>query len=67
MSPSLSSHQLQLLFETAAGVPEPATRRVLQDLHALSRLGLLSFDGGGRYEVTAEGRERLVAEAPSLH
>ena len=67
MSPSLSTDQLQLLFETAAGMPEPATRRVLQDLHALSRLGLLSFDGGGRYEVTAEGRERLVAEAPSLH
>ncbi len=67
MAPSLSTDQLQLLLETAAGMPEPATRRVLQELHALSRLGLLSFDGGGRYEVTTEGRERLVAEAPQLH
>ncbi len=67
MHPSLSIDQLQLLFETAAGMPEPATLRVLQDLGELRRLGLLSFDGGGRYEVTQRGRERLVVESPHLH
>jgi hypothetical protein len=67
MQPSLSTDQLQLLFEAAAGLPEPATTRVLQDLGELRRLGLLSFDGGGRYEVTPQGRERLVAESPYLH
>jgi len=67
MHPSLSADQWQFLFETAAGMPEPATTRVLQELRELRRLGLLSFDGGGRYEVTTQGRERLVAEAPLLH
>jgi hypothetical protein len=67
MHPSLSIDQLQLLIETAAGMPEPATTRVLQDLGELRRLGLLSFDGGGRYEVTRQGHERLVVESPHLH
>lgn len=67
MHPSLSSDQLQLLFDTAAGTPEPATRRALMELSRLRRLGLLSFDGGGRYEVTAQGRERLGVEAPPVH
>jgi len=38
MSPSLSSHQLQLLFETAAGVPEPAG-------WALMLVGLVAVGG----------------------
>ena len=67
MDSSLSTDQLQLLFETAAGMPEPATTRVLRELSSLRRLGLLSFDGGGRYEVTPEGRERLVAESMHVH
>jgi hypothetical protein len=67
MTPSLNADQLQLLFETAAGMPEPATKRVLMELGQLRRLGLLSFDGGGRYEVTPQGRERLVHEAPQVH
>jgi hypothetical protein len=67
MHPSLSTDQLQLLFEASTGMPEPATLRVLQDLGALRRLGLLSLDGGGRYEITQQGRDRLAAETPRLH
>jgi len=67
MHPSLSTDQLQLLFDVASSMPEPATTRVLQELRELRRLGLLSFDGGGRYEVTQQGRERLVAESSPLH
>jgi hypothetical protein len=67
MQTSLSTNQLQLLFEATTGMPEPATTRVLLALGELRCLGLLSFDGGGRYEVTAQGRDRLVAESTHLH
>jgi len=74
MLPLLNSRQIKLLFETAAGVPEPATAQQLRELAQLRTLGLLNFDGGGRYEVTPQGRARLEsyrsafqAPSPSLH
>jgi hypothetical protein len=66
MNASLNTEQLQLLFETAAGMPEPATLRTLRALSRLRHLGLLSFDGGGRYELTPAGQARLE-QARRLH
>lgn len=59
MLPMLNARQIKLLFETAAGVPEPATAQALRELAQLRTLGLLTFDGGGRYEVTPQGQARL--------
>jgi len=59
MLPLLNARQIKLLFETAAGMPEPATAQGLRELAQLRALGLLNFDGGGRYEVTEQGQARL--------
>lgn len=59
MLPLLNPRQIKLLFETASGVPEPATAQALRELAQLRTLGLLTFDGGGRYEVTPQGQARL--------
>jgi len=67
MLPMLNSRQIKLLFETAAGTPEPATAQALRDRAELRQLGLLSFDEGGRYTVTPQGQARLRQYAPSLH
>lgn len=67
MHSSVGTDQLRLLFETAAGMPGPATTRVPKELSSLSRLGLSTFDGGGRHEVTPEWTERLLAESPQVH
>jgi predicted transcriptional regulator len=66
MLPLLNARQIKLLFETAAGVPEPATAQALRELAALRSLGLLEFDGGGRYEVTERGQERLASYQSAL-
>ena len=59
MNAFLNTEQLKLLVEIAAGQSEPATARMLRELSRLRHLGLLSFDGGGRYELTPAGRARL--------
>jgi len=63
----LNARQMKLLFEAAAGTPEPATAQALRELAQLRRLGLLAFDSGGRYELTMEGRARVGAESTALH
>ena len=67
MNSSLNTDQMQLLLATAAGMPEPATTRVLGELAWLRHLGLLAFDGGGRYQLTPEGQAELDAQAQRLH
>ncbi len=59
MLPMLNARQIKLLFEAAAGTPEPATAQGLRELAQLRTLGLLTFDGGGRFEVTPQGQARL--------
>jgi hypothetical protein len=66
MNASLNNEQLALLVEIAFGSSEPATARTLRELSRLRQLGLLSFDGGGRYELTAAGHARLE-QARRLH
>ncbi len=66
MNASLNTEQLELLVEIAAGRSEPATARTLRELSRLRHLGLLSFDGGGRYELTPAGHARLE-QARRLH
>ena len=61
MLPLLNARQIKILFEAAAGTPEPATAQGLRELAQLRTLGLLTFDGGGRYEVTPEGQARLAS------
>lgn len=61
MLPLLNARQIKLLFETAARLPEPATAQGLRELAQLRTLGLLEFDGGGRYEVTERGQARLAS------
>jgi len=67
MQTLLNARQMKLLFDAAAGTPEPATAQALRELAQLRRLGLLDFDSGGRYELTSEGRARVGAEAPAIH
>ena len=61
MLPLLNARQIKLLSETADGMPEPATAQGLRELAQLRALGLLEFDDGGRYEVTASGQARLAS------
>jgi hypothetical protein len=63
----LNARQMKLLFEAAAGTPEPATAQALRELAHLRRLGLLDFDSSGRYALTSEGRARVGAQSPALH
>ena len=65
MQPHLNARQIKILFEAAAGTPEPATAQALRELAQLRHLGLLSFDEGGRYALTHEGRARLSSRQPS--
>lgn len=67
MLPMLNTRQIKLLFETAAGAPEPATAQALRELAELRQLGLLAFDQGGRYELTPQGQARMRQYAPSVH
>ena len=67
MLPMLNARQIKLLFETAAGAPEPATAQALRELAELRQLGLLSFDAGGRYTVTPQGEARLQQYMPAVH
>jgi hypothetical protein len=67
MLPMLNARQINLLFKTAAGAPEPATAQARRELAELRHLGLLSFDDGGRFKVTPQGQARLRQYAPSLH
>ena len=67
MLPLLNTRQIKLLFETAAGAPEPATAQALRELAELRQLGLLSFGDGGRYELTPQGQARMRQYAPSVH
>ncbi len=66
MLPLLNPRQIKLLFETASGMPEPATAQGLRELAQLRTLGLLEFDGGGRYEVTPRGQARLASYQSSF-
>ena len=61
MLPLLNARQIKLLFQTAAGTPEPATAQGLRELAQLRSLGLLEFDDGGRYEMTSHGQARLAS------
>lgn len=61
MLPMLNARQIKILFEAASGTPEPATAQGLRELAQLRTLGLLTFDGGGRYEVTPQGQARLAS------
>ncbi len=61
MLPMLNARQIKVLFDAAAGTPEPATAQGLRELAQLRTLGLLAFDGGGRYEVTQQGQARLAS------
>lgn len=63
----LNARQIKLLSETAAGAPEPATAQALRQLAELRQLGLLSFDEGGRYELTPQGQARIRQYAPAVH
>ena len=63
----LNARQIKLLSETAAGAPEPATAQALRQLAELRQLGLLSFDEGGRYELTPQGQARIQQYAPAVH
>jgi hypothetical protein len=67
MLPTLNARQIKILFETAAGAPEPATAQALRDRAELRLLGLLSFDESGRYEMTPLGQARLRQYAPTVH
>ena len=67
MLPMLNPRQINLLFKTAAGEPEPATAQARRELAELRQLGLLSFDEGGRFAMTAQGQARLRQYAPSAH
>jgi|GEM_PF-1072901 len=67
MLPMLNPRQINLLFKTAAGAPEPATAQARRELAELRQLGLLSFDDGGRFTVTAQGQARLRQYAPVVH
>jgi len=64
MLPTLNARQIKILFETAAGTPEPATAQALRDHAELRQLGLLTFDEGGRYAMTPQGQARLRQLAP---
>lgn len=63
----LNARQIKILFETAAGAPEPATAQALRDRAELRHLGLLLFDEGGRYAMTAQGQARLRQHVPTVH
>ena len=67
MLPMLNARQIKLLFQTAAGLPEPRTAQALRDHAELRQLGLLSFDEGGRYTMTPQGQARLRQYAPTAH
>jgi len=67
MLPMLNSRQINLLFKTAAGAPEPATAQARRELAELRQLGLLSFDERGRFAMTAQGRARLQQYTLSAH
>jgi len=67
MLPMLNRRQIALLFKTASGAPEPATAQARRELAELRRLGLLSFDEGGRFAMTPQGQARLRQYAPSAH
>ncbi len=61
MLPLLNARQIKILFDAAAGTPEPATAQALRELASLRQMGLLAFDGGGRYEMTPQGQARLAS------
>jgi len=67
MLPMLNARQIRILFETAAGAPEPATAQALRERAELRQLGLLAFDEGGRFTVSPKGQTRLRQYAPSAH
>jgi hypothetical protein len=67
MLPLLNTRQIKLLSDAASGAPEPATAQSLRVLAELRQLGLLAFDGGGRYELTSQGHARLRQYAPAVH
>lgn len=64
MLPMLNPRQIKLLFETAAGAPEPVTAQALRERAELRQLGLLSFDEGGRFTMTPQGQARLRQYVP---
>jgi hypothetical protein len=67
MSSLLNARQIKLLFAAATRAPEPATAQALRELAHLRHLGLLSFDAGGRYELTPQGRARVGVESQEMH
>jgi len=67
MLPMLNSRQINLLYKTAAGAPEPVTAQARRELAELRELGLLSFDEGGRFTMTPHGEERLQQYMPAMH
>jgi len=67
MLPMLNARQIRILFETAAGAPEPATAQALRERAELRQLGLLAFDEGGRFTVSPQGHTRLRQYAQATH
>jgi hypothetical protein len=67
MLPMLNARQIRILFDTAAGAPEPATAQALRERAELRQLGLLAFDEGGRFTVSPQGQTRLRQYAQATH